>query len=111
MRLSLHWRVPSALAASGKPSKGWTVTPTIIVAIEQGTAERVARTGGQLAQELGAHVVLVHVREYPPLFDSKPQRERARNHARQRGEEILQRAYQVLPRGVHAHHRVGLESP
>jgi nucleotide-binding universal stress UspA family protein len=84
------------------------VTPTIIIAIEQGTAERVARTGGQLAQELGAHVVLVPVREDPPLFNSKPQRERARNHAKQRGQEILQRAYQVLPRGVHAHHRVEL---
>jgi nucleotide-binding universal stress UspA family protein len=80
----------------------------IIFAIEQGTAERVARTGGQLAQELGARVLLVHVREDPPLFNSKPQRERARNHAKQRGQEILQRAYQVLPRGVHAHHRVEL---
>jgi nucleotide-binding universal stress UspA family protein len=108
MRLPPDRREPPTLPASGKPSKGWIVTPTIIFAIEQGTAERVARTGGQLAQDLGAGVVLVHVREDPPLFNSKPETERARNRARRRGQKILQRAYDVLPRGVHAHRRVEL---
>jgi nucleotide-binding universal stress UspA family protein len=84
------------------------VTPTIIFAVEQGTADRVARTGGQLAQDLGACVVLVHVREDPPVFNSKPERERARNRARRRGQEILQRAYDIPPSGMHAHHRVEL---
>lgn len=55
------------------------MTPTIVLAIEPGTAERVARTGGALASDLGARIVLAHVRNDPPLFNSGRERERARN--------------------------------
>jgi nucleotide-binding universal stress UspA family protein len=101
-------RVPPALGASGKASKGWTVTHTIVLAIEPGTAELVARTGGELAKALGARVVLAHVGEDPRLFHSKLERERARGHATRRGRQILERAHDMLPSGVDADERVEL---
>lgn len=101
-------RVPPALGASGKASKGWTMTHTIVLAIEQGTAELVARTGGELAKALGARVVLAHVREDPRLFHSTLERERARGHATRSGRQILDRAHDMLPSGVDADERVEL---
>lgn len=92
----------------GKASKGWTMTHTIVLAIEQGTAELVARTGGELAKALGARVVLAHVGEDPRLFHSKLERERARGHATRSGREILERAHDMLPSGVDADERVEL---
>jgi nucleotide-binding universal stress UspA family protein len=84
------------------------VTPTIVCAIESGTADRVARAGGQLAQGLGARLVLAHVRTDPPLFNSTRERERARNRSRQRGREVLRRAHAALPGGTDADERVEL---
>jgi nucleotide-binding universal stress UspA family protein len=84
------------------------VTPTIVCAVEPGTAERVARAGGQLARGLGARLVLAHVRPDPPLFNSKPERQRARNRSRRRGREVLRRAHAALPAGTDADERVEL---
>jgi nucleotide-binding universal stress UspA family protein len=84
------------------------VTHTIVLAIEQGTAELVARRGGELAKALGARVVLAHVREDPRLFHSKIERERARGRTTRRGREILERAHDLLPTGVDADERVEL---
>jgi nucleotide-binding universal stress UspA family protein len=84
------------------------MTPTIICAIEKRTAERVARAGGELARELGAKIVLAHVREDPPLFLSRADRERARNRSTRQGARVLRRARQALPAGVAADERVEL---
>ena len=84
------------------------MTPTIVCAIEPGTAERVARAGGQLARDLGARLVLAHVRADPPLFNSKTERERARNRSMRRGREVLRRAHAALPGGTDADERVEL---
>ena len=84
------------------------MTPTIVCAIEPGTAERVARAGGELARDLGARLVLAHVRADPPLFNSKTERERARNRSRRRGREVLRRAHAALPGGTDADERVEL---
>jgi nucleotide-binding universal stress UspA family protein len=84
------------------------VTLTILCAIEPGTAERVARAGGQLGRGLDARLVLAHVRADPPLFDSKSERQRARNRSRRRGREVLRRAHAVLPAGTDADERVEL---
>ena len=108
MGVSTHMRVPPALTASNTASKGWTVTHTIVLAIEQGTAELVGRTGGELAKALGARVVLAHVREDPRLFHSKIERERARGRTTRRGREILERVHDILPGGVDADERVEL---
>jgi nucleotide-binding universal stress UspA family protein len=84
------------------------VTPTIVCAIEPGTAERVARAGGQLARDLGARLVLAHVLADPPLFNSKGERERARNRSRRRGRNVLRRAHAALPGMTDADDRVEL---
>jgi nucleotide-binding universal stress UspA family protein len=84
------------------------VTPTIVCAIEPGTADRVARAGAGLARGLGARLVLVHVREDPPLFNSMTERERARNRSRRRGRAILRGIHPALPAGVNADERVEL---
>ena len=82
------------------------MTPTIVCAIEPGTAERVARAGGELARGLGARLVLAPVRDDPPLFNSKMERERARNRSRRRGRAILRRAHAALPADVDADDRI-----
>ena len=84
------------------------MTATIVCAIEPGTAERVARAGGGLARDLGARLVLAHVREDPSLFNSRTERERARNRSRRRGRAILRRAHAALPGGMDADDRVEL---
>jgi nucleotide-binding universal stress UspA family protein len=73
------------------------LTPTIVIGVEQRSAERVARIGGELAAEIGARVVLTHVREDVPRSNSKAQRERARHRSTRRVHEILQRATDALP--------------
>lgn len=82
------------------------MTPTIVCAIEPRTAERVAHAGGELARGLGARLVLAHVREDPPLFNSSMDRERARNRNRRRGRAVLRRAHDALPAGLDADERV-----
>ena len=82
------------------------MTPTIVIGVEQRSAERVARIGGELAAELGARVVLTHVREDVPPSNSKSQRERARHRSRRRVHELLQRAKEVLPPTVDADERL-----
>ena len=84
------------------------MTPKIVLAIEPGTAERVARTGGELARNLGARIVLAHVRNDPPLFNSLRERERARHRTTRRGRAILDQAHAALPDGVEADQRVEL---
>lgn len=96
------------MTGSGQASKGSPVTPTIICAIEQGTAEPVARACGELARDLEARVVLTHVREDPPLFNSTMDRERARNRSTRRGEAVLRPACDALPAGVDSDVRVEL---
>jgi nucleotide-binding universal stress UspA family protein len=86
-------------------------TPTIMLAVERGTAERVAATGGRLAEDLGARLVLVHVHEDPPLFNSKRDRERARNRAMRRGRQVLAEALEALPAGLEPDSRVELGIP
>jgi nucleotide-binding universal stress UspA family protein len=76
------------------------VTPTIILAVEQTGAERVARTGGELAQDLGARLLPIHVRKDPPLYNPKRESERRSNRAAARSRHILQPAYDALPSGV-----------
>ena len=82
------------------------MTPTIVIGVEQRSAERVARTGGELAAEIGARVVLTHVREDVPASTSKSQRERAHHHSMRRADEILQRATEALPPTVDADERL-----
>jgi nucleotide-binding universal stress UspA family protein len=82
------------------------LTPTIVIGVEQRSAERVARTGGELAAEIGARVVLTHVREDVPPSNSASQRERARHRSRRRVHEILHRASDALPPTVDADQRL-----
>jgi nucleotide-binding universal stress UspA family protein len=79
--------------------------PTIVIGIEPGSAERSTKVGGELARDLGARVVLAHVRQDPPPSNSRTQRERARHRSRRRGTEILDRAHAALPPGVDASER------
>jgi nucleotide-binding universal stress UspA family protein len=69
------------------------LTPTIVIGVEQRSAERVARVGGELAADLGARVVLTHVRE-----DVRP--------ANSKSHDILQRANEALPPTVDADERL-----
>lgn len=62
--------------------------PTILLAIDERTVDRVARTGGELANALGARLVLAHVRGGGRSFNSSS------------GHEILDRAHDALPAGV-----------
>jgi nucleotide-binding universal stress UspA family protein len=87
-------------------SKGWILTPTIVIGVEQRSAERIARIGGELAAGLRARVVLTHVREDVRPSNLKSQRERARHRSRQRVHEILQRAHDALPPTVNADERL-----
>ena len=80
--------------------------PTIVIGVEQRSAERVARIGGELAAEIGARVVLTHVREDVPPSNSTSQRERARHRSRRRVHELLQRATDALPPTVDADERL-----
>ena len=80
------------------------MTPTIVIGVEQRSAERVARMGGELAAELGARVLLTHVRNDVPPTNSKSQR--ARHRGSRRVHEILQRAHDALPPTVDADERV-----
>ena len=82
------------------------MTPTVVIGVEQRRAERVAHVGGELAVELGARVVLTHVREDVPPSNSKSQREPARHRSRRRIHEILQRAKDALPPTVDADERL-----
>ena len=82
------------------------MTPTIVIGVEQRSAERVARIGGELAADIGARVVLTHVREDVPPSNSKAQRERARRRSTRRVHEILQRATDALPPTVDADARL-----
>jgi nucleotide-binding universal stress UspA family protein len=82
------------------------LTPTIVIGVEQRSAERVARVGGELAAELGARAVLTHVREGVPPLNSGSQRERARRRSRRRVREILGRANDALPPTVDADERL-----
>jgi len=82
------------------------LTPTIVIGLEQRSAERVARIGGELAAEIGARVVLTHVREDMRPSNSKSQRERARHRSRRRVHELLQRATDALPATVDADERL-----
>ena len=76
------------------------MTPTIVIGVEQRSAERVARIGGELAADIGARVVLTHVREDVPPANLKSQREWARHRSRRRVHEILRRADDALPATV-----------
>ena len=82
------------------------LTPTIVIGVEQRSAERIARIGGELAAGLGARVVLTHVREEVRPSNLKSQRERARHRSRRRVHEVLQRATDALPPTVDADERV-----
>ena len=82
------------------------MTPTIVIGVEQRSAERIARIGGELAAGLGAWVVLTHVREDVRPSNSKSQRERARHRSRRRVHEVLQRATDALPPTVNADERL-----
>jgi len=82
------------------------LTPTIICAIEETTADSVVSAGGELAETLGAPVVLAHIRRDPALFNSRADRERARHSSMRRGQAILRRARQSLPSDVEVEERV-----
>jgi nucleotide-binding universal stress UspA family protein len=69
------------------------LTPTIVIGVEQRRADRVARTGGELAAEIGARVVLTHVREDVRASDSK-------------SHDVLRRANDALPATVDADERL-----
>lgn len=84
------------------------MSPTIVLAIEPSTADGVARAGGELARALRARIVLVHVRNDPPLFNSGRERERARNRTSRRGRAVLQRARAALPAAVEVDERFEL---
>jgi nucleotide-binding universal stress UspA family protein len=88
-----------------------TVSLTIMLALERDQAERVALIGGLLAKDLGARVVLAHIRADPDLFSSKLERERARHHATERGREVVRRARRALPNGLPADECVELGNP
>jgi nucleotide-binding universal stress UspA family protein len=82
------------------------LTPTIVIGVDKRSAEHVARIGGELAAEIGARVVLTHVREDVPASNSKSQRERARHRSMRRADEILKRATDALPPTVDADERL-----
>ena len=82
------------------------MTPTIVIGVEQRSAERIARIGGELAAEIGARVVLTHVREDVRPSNSKWQRDWAGDRRRRRVHEILQRASDALPPTVDADERL-----
>jgi nucleotide-binding universal stress UspA family protein len=82
------------------------LTPTIVIGVEQGSAERIARIGGALAAEIGARVVLTHVREDVAPSNLKSQRERARHRSRRCVHEILRRTSDALPPTVDADERL-----
>ncbi len=84
------------------------MVPTIVLAIEEGTADRVAQAGGEVATALEGRVVLAHVRDDPRLFNSKMERERVRNRATRRGHATLARARAALPAGLQTDERVEL---
>ena len=84
------------------------MTPTIVLAIEEGSADRVAQAGGEVASALGGWIVLAHVRDDPRLFNSKMERERARNRATRRGHETFAAARAALPAGIETGERVEL---
>ena len=77
--------------------EGWILTPTIVIGVDKRSAEHVARIGGELAAEIGARVVLTHVREDVPASNSKSLREPARRRSTRPADEILQRATDALP--------------
>ena len=89
----------------------WDRELTIILAVERGGAERVARIGGLLAKDLGARVLLAHVRPDPALFNSRITREHTRHSTTTRGHDILRRAHRVLPGGIQVDERVELGNP
>jgi nucleotide-binding universal stress UspA family protein len=83
------------------------MTTPIVCAIQKKTAAAVVETGGQLAGELGLPVVLAYIGQVPER-NSPDRRQRARAWATHEGEEILRRAHELLPDGVHATDRVEL---
>jgi nucleotide-binding universal stress UspA family protein len=83
------------------------MAPTIICVVEKRTAEAVIATAGGLARDLGARVVLAHIRP-EPVLNSPDRTERARALAAARGREILHQAVQLLPSGVDTDERVEL---
>src|SRR3954454_6280566 len=87
------------------------MTPPILCAIEKGTAEAVAETGGQLSRELGLPIVLVHVAREPARLNSPDRRQRAPSWAAHQGGDLLRRARELLPNGVEAEERVELGQP
>jgi nucleotide-binding universal stress UspA family protein len=88
-------------------SNGETWTPTVICAIEETTADSVVSAGGELAEALGAPVVVfAHIRRDPPLFNSRADHERARHTSRRQGHAILRRARRSLTSGVEVEERV-----
>lgn len=87
-----------------------TSTPTVICAIEETTAESVVAAGGELAETLGARVVLAHVRRDPALGNSGAKRERARHASKRRGESIVRRAREALTGDVKVEERVAFGS-
>ena len=84
------------------------MVPTIVLAIEESPAGRVARAGGDVARALGGRVVLAHVRDDPRLFNSRMERERARNRTTRRGNETLAHVRAALPAGLETDERVEL---
>jgi nucleotide-binding universal stress UspA family protein len=85
--------------------------PVIICAIEEGTAEAVVLTAGELAPALGARVLLLHVERDPALFNSFPDRERERHRAARRGDEFLRTIGVLLPYRTRVEERVALGAP
>jgi nucleotide-binding universal stress UspA family protein len=83
----------------------------IICAVEETTAEAVVLTAGELAPALGARVLLLHVESDPALFNSFSDRERERNRAASRGEELLRTVAGLLPYGTRVEERVELGAP
>lgn len=84
------------------------MTPTIVCAIEETTAEDVTVAGGEMAAALGASVILAHVRSDPTRFDSPAARERARHRTRDLGLAIVNRARELLPGDIEVEERVEL---
>ena len=84
------------------------MTPTIICAIEETTAEEVVAAGGEMATALGASIVLAHVRSDPTRIASPEERERARHRTRGQGLAIANRARELLPGDIEVEERVEL---
>jgi nucleotide-binding universal stress UspA family protein len=81
---------------------------TIVIAVEPGTAQRVARVGGELALRLDARAVLAHVQVEAPFFSARGDRERDRHQRERRGRAVAHAASAALPAGVVAEERVAL---